>query len=58
MATTCIGPSARYSAAGDRLDFMGGILVFFGGCITNKGVLDDMYYLYTGSAKSLYFSYY
>ncbi|XP_057436857.1 tip elongation aberrant protein 1-like isoform X2 [Lotus japonicus] len=46
VATTCIGPSARYSAAGDRLDFMGGILVFFGGC--NKDALDDMYYLYTG----------
>lgn len=46
------GPSARFSVAGDCLDpFKGGVLVFIGGCNKSLEALDDMYYLYTGSAK-------
>jgi len=51
------GPSARFSVAGDCLDpFKGGVLVFIGGCNKSLEALDDMYYLYTGSAKCHFFS--
>ena len=43
------GPSARFSMAGEVLDpYMGGVLVFMGGCNKNLEALADMYYLYTG----------
>lgn len=43
-----LGPSARFSAAGDCLDPNKGILVFIGGCNASLEALDDMFYLYTG----------
>eukprot|EP01018_Ginkgo_biloba_P035302 Gb_19518 [translate_table: standard] len=46
-ATMGQGPSARFSIAGDCLDFKRGILVFIGGCNENLEALDDMYYLDT-----------
>ncbi|XP_021674893.2 uncharacterized protein LOC110660772 isoform X3 [Hevea brasiliensis] len=49
VMTTGIGPSARFSVAGDCLDpQMGGVLVFIGGCNKSLEALDDMFYLYTG----------
>ncbi|XP_021665408.1 uncharacterized protein LOC110653912 isoform X3 [Hevea brasiliensis] len=49
VMTTGIGPSARFSVAGDCLDpQMGGVLVFIGGCNRSLEALDDMFYLYTG----------
>lgn len=43
--------------AGDCLDpFKGGVLVFIGGCNKSLEALDDMYYLYTGSAKCHFFA--
>ncbi|KAJ1388557.1 Kelch-type beta propeller [Sesbania bispinosa] len=46
------GPVARFSVGGDCLDpFMGGVLVFIGGCNKNLEALDDMYYLHTGIAR-------
>ncbi|TKY73289.1 Host cell factor [Spatholobus suberectus] len=52
MTTTPNGPSARFSVAGDCLDpYMGGVLVFIGGCNRSLEALDDMYYLYTGLAR-------
>ncbi|KDP31367.1 hypothetical protein JCGZ_11743 [Jatropha curcas] len=49
VMTTGIGPSARFSVAGDCLDpQLGGVLVFIGGCNKSLEALDDMYYLYTG----------
>ncbi|XP_050225145.1 uncharacterized protein LOC126674699 isoform X2 [Mercurialis annua] len=52
IMTTGIGPSARFSAAGDCLDpHVGGVLVFIGGCNNSLEALDDMYYLYTGLAS-------
>lgn len=47
VATTGQGPSARFSIAGDCLDFKRGILIFIGGCNENLEALDDMYYLDT-----------
>uniref|UniRef100_A0A0D6R3K1 DCD domain-containing protein n=1 Tax=Araucaria cunninghamii TaxID=56994 RepID=A0A0D6R3K1_ARACU len=41
------GPSARFSMAGDCLDFKKGVLAFIGGCNENLEALDDMYYLHT-----------
>lgn len=41
------GPSARFSMAGDCMDFKRGILAFIGGCNENLEALDDMYYLDT-----------
>lgn len=56
VATTPNGPSARFSVAGDCLDpYMSGVLVFVGGCNRNLEALDDMHYLYTGSANCLFF---
>lgn len=47
--TTGIGPSARFSVAGDCLDpQMGGVLVLIGGCDKSLEALDDMFFLYTG----------
>ncbi|XP_065879355.1 uncharacterized protein [Euphorbia lathyris] len=52
IITTGIGPSARFSVAGDCLDpQMGGVLVFIGGCNKSLEALDDMYYLHTGLAS-------
>nr|XP_025617114.1 tip elongation aberrant protein 1 isoform X1 [Arachis hypogaea] len=52
VATTTNGPSARFSVAGDCLDpFVGGALVFIGGCNKSLEALDDMYFLYTGIAR-------
>ncbi|WCJ35825.1 Galactose oxidase/kelch repeat superfamily protein [Euphorbia peplus] len=52
VITTGIGPSARFSVAGDCLDpQMGGVLVFIGGCNKSLEALDDMYYLHTGLAS-------
>ncbi|XP_027100563.1 kelch domain-containing protein 3-like [Coffea eugenioides] len=46
------GPSARFSMAGEVLDpYMGGVLVFMGGCNKNLEALADMYYLYTGLTR-------
>lgn len=45
--TDGLGPSARFSVAGDCLDYKGGVLVFIGGCNENLEALDDLYYLYT-----------
>lgn len=42
-----LGPSARFSVAGDCLDPRRGMLVFTGGCNESLEALDDMYYLYT-----------
>ncbi|KAH7297117.1 hypothetical protein KP509_26G054400 [Ceratopteris richardii] len=42
-----VGPSARFSVAGDSIDIKPGFLVFFGGCNENLEALDDMYYLDT-----------
>ncbi|KAL6012027.1 hypothetical protein ACLOJK_002498 [Asimina triloba] len=47
VANAGVGPSARFSVAGDCLDPQKGILVFIGGCNQNLEALDDMYYLYT-----------
>ena len=47
--TSGIGPSARFSVAGDCLDpLKRGVLVFIGGCNKSLEALDDMYYLHTG----------
>ncbi|XP_068656001.1 uncharacterized protein [Aristolochia californica] len=43
-----VGPTARFSVAGDCLDPRKGILVFMGGCNQSLDALEDMYYLYTG----------
>ena len=52
VTTATNGPSARFSVAGDCLDpFRSGVLIFIGGCNKSLEALDDMYYLYTGSAK-------
>ncbi|EEF47742.1 kelch repeat protein, putative [Ricinus communis] len=52
IMTAGIGPSARFSVAGDCLDpQIGGVLVFIGGCNKSLEALDDMYYLYTGLAR-------
>ncbi|KAI4335890.1 hypothetical protein L6164_014488 [Bauhinia variegata] len=52
VATAGVGPSARFSVAGDCLDpVKGGVLVFIGGCNKNLEALDDMFYLYTGLAR-------
>uniref|UniRef100_A0A2C9UK58 Uncharacterized protein n=1 Tax=Manihot esculenta TaxID=3983 RepID=A0A2C9UK58_MANES len=49
VMTTGIGPSARFSVAGDCLDpQMGGVLVLIGGCDKSLEALDDMFFLYTG----------
>eukprot|EP00249_Psilotum_nudum_P013942 c24589_g1_i1 orf=335-1936(-) len=45
--TTGVGPSARFSVAGDCIDARSGILVFIGGCNENLEALDDMYSLDT-----------
>ncbi|KAF2282977.1 hypothetical protein GH714_043296 [Hevea brasiliensis] len=46
VMTTGIGPSARFSVAGDCLDpQMGGVLVFIGGCNRSLEALDDMFLL-------------
>eukprot|EP01018_Ginkgo_biloba_P010179 Gb_31051 [translate_table: standard] len=45
--TNDLGPSARFSVAGDCLDYKRGILVFIGGCNENLEALDDLYYLNT-----------
>eukprot|EP00249_Psilotum_nudum_P016446 c25829_g1_i1 orf=508-1338(+) len=45
--TTGMGPSARFSVAGDCINARSGILVFIGGCNENLEALDDMYYLDT-----------
>lgn len=47
VVTTGLGPSARFSVAGDCVDARSGILVFIGGCNENLEALDDMYYLDT-----------
>ncbi|XP_068654159.1 uncharacterized protein [Aristolochia californica] len=43
-----VGPTARFSVAGDCVDPRKGILVFMGGCNQGLDALEDMYYLYTG----------
>ena len=48
-ATTGVGPSPRFSLAGDVVDSDRGILLFIGGCNENLEALDDMYYLDTGT---------
>ncbi|XP_077211289.1 uncharacterized protein LOC143846677 isoform X2 [Tasmannia lanceolata] len=48
VTTTGLGPSPRFSVAGDCSDLRKGILVFTGGCNDKLEALDDMYYLYTG----------
>ncbi|XP_021615867.1 kelch domain-containing protein 3 isoform X2 [Manihot esculenta] len=49
VMTTGVGPSARFSVAGDCLDpQISGVLVFIGGCNKNLEALDDMFYLHTG----------
>jgi N-acetylneuraminic acid mutarotase len=45
--TSGIGPSPRFSLAGDVVDPERGILLFVGGCNENLEALDDMYYLDT-----------
>ncbi|XP_043722829.1 kelch domain-containing protein 3-like isoform X2 [Telopea speciosissima] len=42
-----VGPTARFSVAGDCLDPQKGILVFIGGCNQDLEALDDIYYLHT-----------
>lgn len=49
VITDGVGPSPRFSIAGDCIDARsGGILAFIGGCNDNLEALDDMYYLDTG----------
>ncbi|KAG0616185.1 hypothetical protein M758_5G097000 [Ceratodon purpureus] len=45
--TSGVGPSPRFSLAGDVVDTERGILLFIGGCNENLEALDDMYYLDT-----------
>eukprot|EP00250_Pteridium_aquilinum_P005159 c15297_g2_i1 orf=15-2003(+) len=47
VVTTGVGPSARFSVAGDCVDVRSGVLVFIGGCNESLEALDDMYYLDT-----------
>lgn len=48
-----IGPSLRFSVAGDSLDPQkSGVLVFLGGCSRNLDALEDMYFLHTGIVSS------
>ena len=49
VITSGLGPSARFSVAGDCVDSKSGVLVFVGGCNENLEALDDMYYLDTGA---------
>lgn len=54
--TTGVGPSARFSVAGDCLDpQISGVLVFIGGCNKNLEALDDMFYLHTGLVQPFLF---
>jgi hypothetical protein len=46
--TDGLGPSPRFSVAGDCLDYKRGVLVFIGGCNEELEALDDLYYLHTG----------
>lgn len=49
--TNGVGPSARYSMAGDSLapiTMNSGVLAFFGGCNNFLEPFGDMYYLDTG----------
>ncbi|OVA00820.1 hypothetical protein BVC80_9083g132 [Macleaya cordata] len=43
------GPSARFSVAGDCVDFQNGVIAFIGGCNQHLQALDDIYYLHTDS---------
>ncbi|KAI5084665.1 hypothetical protein GOP47_0000834 [Adiantum capillus-veneris] len=47
VTTSGVGPSSRFSVAGDCVDVKSGVLVFIGGCNENLEALDDMYYLDT-----------
>lgn len=51
--TTGVGPSPRFSLAGDVVDAERGILLFIGGCNENLEALDDMYYFDTGTERSI-----
>lgn len=53
VVTTGLGPSARFSVAGDCVDVRSGVLVFIGGCNETLEALDDMYYLDTGYMSSI-----
>lgn len=45
--TDGMGPSSRFSVAGDCLDYKRGVLVFIGGCNEKLEALDELYYLHT-----------
>lgn len=51
--TTGVGPSPRFSLAGDTADPERGLLLFLGGCNETLEALDDMYYLDTGTVRQL-----